>query len=141
MRGNVGDDSSCLRSGEVARSQLGSVCLGHYSLPILMSSSRRSGLGSSLFRGSVNTLASGSGGHEISVNGLRGRSSSTSAASFSSVREVVEGSSVVSSNGAGASLATVLTAEQSFSDQLAFTLCFLETRTHPCASCSMRPSS
>jgi len=106
-----------------------------------MSSSRRSGLGSSLFRGSVNTLASGSGGHEISVNGLRGRSSLTLAASFSSVREVVEGSSVAPSNGAGASLAMVLTAEQSFSDQSAFTLYSLETRAHPCVSCSMRPSS
>jgi hypothetical protein len=121
MRGSVGDDSSCRRSGEVAGSQLGSFSFGQSSIPIRMSSSRRRGFGSSRFRGSVNTLASGSGGHEISVKGLRGRSSSSLVTSVPSGLEVVEGSSVASSNGAGASLATVFTAEQSFSHKSAFT--------------------
>jgi hypothetical protein len=107
-----------------------------------MSSSRRSGFGSSLFKGSVNTLASGSGGHEISVKGLRGRSSFSSAApSVPSNLEVVEGSSAASSNGAGASLATVLTAEQSFSILSIITLEYFGMQTHPCASCSMQRSS
>lgn len=115
IRGSVGDDRSCRRSGDVAEDQLSSSWLGRDSLPIRMSSSRRSGFGSSLLSGSVNTLASGSGGHEISLKGLRGRCSSTLAAS---VPVVVEGSSAESSNGAVASLETVFTAEQSFSIQL-----------------------
>jgi hypothetical protein len=107
-----------------------------------MSSSRRRGLGSSLFRGSVNTLASGSGGHEISVKGLRGRSSVSSVTpSVPSDLEVVEGSSAASSNGAGASLATVFTAEQSFSILSVVTLEYFGMQTHPCASCSMQQSS
>jgi len=120
MRGSVGDDRSCRRSGDVAEDQLGSHWIGRDSLPIRMSSSRRSGFGSSLLSGSVNTLASGSGGHEISVKGLRGRSSSTLAAFVPSALEVVEGSSAESSKGAGASLATVFTAEQSLSIQSTF---------------------
>jgi len=82
--------------------------------PIRMSSSRRSGFGSSLFRGSVKILASGSGGHEISVKGLRGCASSFWAVSAALV-DSAEEPSAMSNRGAGASLATVFTVVQSFS--------------------------
>lgn len=50
-----------------------------------MSSSRRKGFGSSFFSGSVKMLESGSGGHEISVNGLSVFVATSSAAASGSI--------------------------------------------------------
>lgn len=116
---------------------------GTVDLPIRSSSACRSGLGSSRFNGSMNRLASGSGGQRRDVSGLRGDFSSTSLSvdvgvSWLASAAVVDSGAVVSGlgtsrDGAGA-LPPAWTHDSGVRAE--------DTRiAHPCAPCSISQNS